>query len=299
MLQPKPYRVRAVLMMGALVLAAAVRAQAPAYLDLFAEASIAYDAQDWPRCAERFVAAAQAAPSDRQAARAFFAAAACSAATGKTDAACGYLDRAAAKGYRDVDRAESNGELAPLRQDPRWKTFFAGVQRRNAAHAGTVNPELAQLYKDDQADRAGTLKDTDWRAVGKRDAERRERVLAIVEKGGAHAADDYYHAAMVFQHGEKPEDYDQAHAWCLEALKLDPDHPAARWLAAASLDRSLMWRNKPQLYGTQFKLVDGKWVLWEVDPTITDEERAKWDVPPLAVAKRRAEKLNAETFEPH
>ena len=176
-------------------------------------------------------------------------------------------------------------------------TLAAGAQTP-APEAGP-NPELARLYQEDQGDRAGTLKDTDWAAVEKRDAERRQRVLEIMEKGGARQAADYYHAAMVFQHSVKPEDHDHAHAWCLEALKLDPGHAKARWLAAASKDRALMWRGKPQLYGTQFKRVDGKWILWEVDPSITDEERAKWGVPPLSVARERVEKLNAGTFEPH
>lgn len=168
-----------------------------------------------------------------------------------------------------------------------------------ASPAAGPNNELARLYQEDQADRAGTLKDTDWAAVEKRDAERRQRVLEIMEKGGAREAADYYHAAMVYQHSVKPEDHDSAHAWCLKALELDPSLSKARWLAAASKDRALMWRGQPQLYGTQFKKVDGKWILWEVDPSITDEERAKWGVPPLSVAKERVEKLNAGTFEPH
>lgn len=38
--------------------------------------------------------------------------------------------------------------------------------------------------------------------------------------------------------------------------------------------------------------MDGKWILWEVDPSITDEERARWDVPPLAAAKARVKQMN-------
>src|SRR3954452_1437676 len=94
--------------------------------------------------------------------------------------------------------------------------------------------------------------------------------------------------------------YDQASEWATKAVELDPDYPGVRWLAAAAKDRYLMWSGKPQLYGTQFKKdKDGPWYLWQVDPTVTDEERAKWDVPPLARAKARAVALNAGTFEPH
>ncbi|HEX6904779.1 MAG TPA: hypothetical protein VF789_34045 [Thermoanaerobaculia bacterium] len=178
--------------------------------------------------------------------------------------------------------------------------ILAGIAvAQTPAPAAGPNTDLAKLYEEDQADRAGTLKDTDWAAVEKRDAERRRQVLEIMEKGGARVAADYYHAAMVFQHSIQPEDHDRAHAWCVKALELEPDLKGARWLAAASKDRALMWRGQPQLYGTQFRKVDGKWILWEVDPSITDEERAKWGVPPLAVAKERVEKLNAGTFEPH
>lgn len=80
----------------------------------------------------------------------------------------------------------------------------------------------------------------------------------------------------------------------VKAVELDPQNGRAKWLAAASKDRSLMWQGKPQLYGTQFKRVDNRWVLWEVDPTVTDEERAKWNVPPLAEQKKKEAELNAE-----
>jgi hypothetical protein len=55
-----------------------------------------------------------------------------------------------------------------------------------------------------------------------------------------------------------------------------------------------MWQGKPQLYGTQFKKVDGRWILWEVDPTITDEERVRWNVPPLEENRKKLEALNAK-----
>lgn len=163
-----------------------------------------------------------------------------------------------------------------------------------ALQAQTNNPELERLYNEDQADReAGPNADIDWQAVSKRDAERRARVREIVDKGGATTSMDYYHAAMVYQHGTEVPEYDEAHRLAVKAVELDPENGKAKWLAAASKDRSLMWQGKPQLYGTQFKKVDGRWILWEVDPTITDEERAKWNVPPLAEQRKKLETLNA------
>lgn len=74
----------------------------------------------------------------------------------------------------------------------------------------------------------------------------------------------------------------------------DPRHDAARWLAAGSEDRKLMYEKKPQNRGTQYQKVDGKWVLWQVDQATTDEQRDEWNVPPLAEAKAQAERMNAQ-----
>jgi hypothetical protein len=68
----------------------------------------------------------------------------------------------------------------------------------------------------------------------------------------------------------------------MAAVELDPRHGPARWLVAATRDRKLMRLGRPQLYGTQFVPGDGgKPVRYAVDPNVTDEERAEWNVPPL------------------
>jgi hypothetical protein len=71
-------------------------------------------------------------------------------------------------------------------------------------------------------------------------------------------------------------------------LELDPKHGAARWLACAAEDRKLMYEKKPQKWGIQFQKQNGTWVLWQVDPTITDDQRAEWNVPTLADPGREA-----------
>lgn len=278
-----------------LALVLALPAGAQTFEELFNQGIAAYEKDDFPRCAERFGSAGKAAAQDRQAARAFFAAAACSVAAGQRDAAFGYLDQAAARGHDDVDRATSNPQMQALQDDPRWKSYLQGVEVRHAEREKKNNAELTRLYEEDQADRAGgpNNEKTDWAAVSARDTARQERVHQIVAEGGARSADDYYHAAMVFQHGDTDEEIAKAHELSVKAAELDPEHPSARWLAAASKDRLLMRQGKPQLYGTQFRKVDGKWILHEVDPSVTDEERAKWDCPPLAEARKRVETLNA------
>jgi hypothetical protein len=151
--------------------------------------------------------------------------------------------------------------------------------------------ELAALYAADQADRKGGLA---FDVVGPRDAARRKRVQELVDAKALKSSDDYVHAAMVFQHGEDSADYVKAHELAVKAAELDPANKQARWLAAAAKDRELMKLGKPQLYGTQFRTrSDGTWELYAVDPSVTDDERAKWNVPPLASAQKRLEQLNA------
>jgi hypothetical protein len=54
-----------------------------------------------------------------------------------------------------------------------------------------------------------------------------------------------------------------------------------------------MYEDKPQKWGTQYKKINGTWVVWPVDPAITDEQRDAWNVPPLAEAQAQAARLNA------
>lgn len=152
------------------------------------------------------------------------------------------------------------------------------------------NRELLALYEEDQADRSPATApevEDDGATILERDARRRERVRAIVASGGARVSADYFHAAMVFQHGTMPEEITRAYELAMRATELTPTHPKARWLAAAATDRRLMYLGKPQLYGTQFRVEDCHWRLYTVDPTVSDDERARWGVPSLAEARKQ------------
>lgn len=136
-----------------------------------------------------------------------------------------------------------------------------------------------------------------------RDKARLARVLALVGKGELKTSPDYLHAAMILQHGWTAEHYELAHQFAKHAAdegyvpsegEVDP-----LWLAAAAKDRALISQGKPQRYGTQFKKnsKEGEWYLYEVDPTVNDDERAAWHVQPLEKARRRVEELNANKKE--
>jgi hypothetical protein len=247
-----------------------------------AQATDAYDRKDFAACAQLF---------DR--AHDPYSAACCHAQAAALDAAFAALDRAIADGMHDR-RPEADTDLDPLHGDPRWQAALDRLAAKTAEHRATLNPELTQLFDDDQGDRnAKTYESIDWSKVAPRDEARRKRVDEIIAAGGAHAADDYYHAAMVYQHGNAADEIQRAHDLAAKAVELDPAHDAARWLAAAAEDRKLMYEYKPQKWGTQYKKVDGKWIVWPVDPAITDAQRAEWDAPPLAHAYAHAAAMNA------
>ena len=121
-----------------------------------------------------------------------------------------------------------------------------------------------------------------------RDAARRARFDQLLKQGKVKSARDYWMAALLFQHGATVDDIDRARTYAKKANALQSTCSTRRMMALTE-DRWLMYQHKPQKYGTQFRgePVDGgtpKWVLYEVDPTVTDAQRAKLCVGPLSEA---------------
>lgn len=140
--------------------------------------------------------------------------------------------------------------------------------------------------------------DVDARVRGRRGdarewyAEHHRRTEELIDKGALKVADDYFHAAMIFQHGDKPEHYAMANEMARKAVELDPTHRTAKWLFAATKDRHLHSLGKPQIYGTQFRKnkKDDPWTLQSNDETaVTDAERLEYGAPTLADSKKPAE----------
>jgi hypothetical protein len=257
---------------------------AESWRDLRAQAIAAHTTKEYDRCAQLFQRAERAAFRDKRG-ELLYSAACCEALGGDKDRAFRDLDASVKAGWRDAEAFANDGDLAALRTDPRWSRVLARARAARAAFEKRVNLELLQLYQQDQADRTGAI---DWGSVAPRDRARRDRVNEILAAHGAREAEDYYHAAMVFQHGDSIADIERARALALEATRRDAGMGEAKWLAAAAEDRALMYAGKPQRYGTQFKKIDGAWRLWSVDPAVSDEERARWNVPSLADAEKRA-----------
>lgn len=162
--------------------------------------------------------------------------------------------------------------------------------------AADVSRELRELYEADQADRQFDEPPTpeQWQAIMERDRGRRERVMELVRAGELRTADEYYHAAMVLQHGEGPEDVLVAHILATVAgFKGQED---GRWLSAAALDRYLHRTDQPQRLGTQFvrgsaaePWSQGAYVRWLPDPV-----RAEYGVRSLEEQQQLVDEMNGD-----
>jgi hypothetical protein len=83
----------------------------------------------------------------------------------------------------------------------------------------------------------------------------------------------------VLEHGTSLEDFANARRYAVIAAKLG-DRRGVR-LAARAWDRWLVRAGYPQHFGTLARCDEDGCALHPVDPETTDDERARWDLPPL------------------
>jgi hypothetical protein len=154
---------------------------------------------------------------------------------------------------------------------------------------------LARIAAADQADRESGPNKIDWSVVGKRDAVRRGQVMQLLNSGEVRTAEDYFDAALIFQHGDTMEDAQLALALATVASRIDPTNRDARVLAADAWDRVMTRAGKPQWYGTQYvrSKTTGKWELYPTEPgVITEAQRKAIGLPTLEEDKAHLDQIN-------
>ncbi|MGE0495952.1 MAG: hypothetical protein AB7S38_42495 [Vulcanimicrobiota bacterium] len=164
--------------------------------------------------------------------------------------------------------------------------FLVLLLTLSAGAAAQENPEMAEMYRQDQAARLnGPI---DWEKVSPEDEARRQRVRELLLAGELKHAADFHRAAFIFQHGSQPEDFLLAHILAMNAMALGDQK--ASWIAAATLDRYLQAVGQPQVLGTQYRKLEGKWTQEPLQEELVPDQLRK----ALGV-RTRAEQL--ETLE--
>ena len=121
----------------------------------------------------------------------------------------------------------------------------------------SVSEYLAYMRQTDQSDRKNIkvyFKTLVWGSseAMKRDSIRLNKSLKLIENDTAKLGpEDKYNAAMILQHGEKPEHYKKAHELAAQAAKHKIQN--APWLEKAAYDRWQLSIGNEQQYGTQKK----------------------------------------------
>jgi tetratricopeptide (TPR) repeat protein len=153
------------------------------------------------------------------------------------------------------------------------------------------NRELKKMYEEDQGGRA--VPNINWTELSKLDRAREARVYEMIHAGEIRTAQDYFNSAMIFQHGRDSVAYGMAVKQMKRAIELDSN--INRWLLAAAIDRDLLSRNKPQIYGTQYRKMgqNAKWERSPIDTTkIIDAERKYYHVETLAKQLLKEKNMN-------
>jgi len=166
---------------------------------------------------------------------------ACAAAvTGHLDEAFVWLTRAADASWRDAEHLKIDTDLDSLRDDLRFAEFVKKVEANADSYDEENNSELRLLVEADQAARHNIpdMKESPeeerkafWEKVSADDTERRTHVAEIVAAGGAKTGDDYFAAALVYQHGDELDDFAKAREYAAKAVALGNER--GRWLAAS------------------------------------------------------------------
>lgn len=94
--------------------------------------------------------------------------------------------------------------------------------------------------------------------------------------GCINTAEDHKAAALIFQHGETPEDYLRSYNWSKAGIAMGDT--SQKSMMAASLDRYLVKSGMKQLFGTQATKDSGSvcWCLESFEEKFPDSKRLEY-----------------------
>ncbi len=142
-----------------------------------------------------------------------------------------------------------------------------------------IDIELEKLYYEDKKER-DEFKDSkeSLNTLETHDRKRLKEVKRLLPDVDTAEIWNCHYLAYLLIHGDTTEDYQMAHEYAKKAVEMGSS--VTKWLYAATLDRWLVSQGKPQKFGTQYKIVNGKKELFPIDGSTTNEERIEYGITP-------------------
>jgi len=159
--------------------------------------------------------------------------------------------------------------------------------------AQSPDEEMARLRDADQAIRQGPMPtdEVGIRNIEVQERQRRDPARALLREDRLVDAHSYDAAALIFQHGEAPDDLLVARELALLACFRKATYGNMPFLAE---DRFLVRLGRPQRFGSQYRDRQREAVQEKGDSAVTDALRLDAFLPPLLGRSRTPEEANAE-----
>lgn len=273
-------------LLGTLLLALSSPAKATgadAAVPTFADAMRAYYAKDYATCASTLAGIDDT--TGPTASRIAYNAARCLALSGRPREAFESLERATDPDVVRGADLDEDPDLASLRADAAWPAFRARIAQRERARLDGIDQPLRNelLARNDRAESARDVNASEAARIDRANAAWLKQLIAnrgwpgirLVLKDGARAA-----WRLALHADDEPGLQEQVLALLDAAVAAGEAEPAH---LATLTDHVLVASGKPQRYGTQFHVVDGKLVPHPIeDEANVDLLRAFAGLPSLS-----------------
>jgi len=182
-------------------------------------------------------------------------------------------------------------DFTALHTDDRWKKILTELNPNDEKFNDSLSTLLSQIYDDDQKYRSSIEEYQSHKAEAKyQDSADLAKVCQILFKNGWLSINEVGKKGnttlwVVLQHA--PLEIMEKYLPVLQtAVKKGK---ASKKNLAYFQDRILMYQNKKQLYGTQYKVMNGtkETILWDVeDPDNLNKRRESMGLPPMDTDKK-------------
>lgn len=274
------------------------------YQTYLTQADSAYEKGSYAESAHLFTVAISKGASHPNS---FYNAACSFALSGNKDSAFVFLEKAIAKGWRDVNLMQKDKDLNSLHSDPLWIEVVTKCQTALDFYEATLDKplrhELLKMKEEDQALRkmVGSTPDTAlWRKVQEVDQKNTARMKEIIQQygwpGSSLVGEEGASAAwLLVQHADLDSEFQK---FCLPLVTKAAKKGEATWKNVAYLtDRVLVGEGKKQIYGTQCRWNEstGKYEPSPIeDATNVDKRRKEVGLEPLSEYVKKLNKFNLQ-----